>query len=1082
MSRARFFLALYFLSGVAGLLYEVTWSRLLALHMGHTVAAVSTVLAGFMGGLATGAALAGRYLPHVTPVQALRTYAWLELGIGAAALLLAPGLGALEPMLARAYANGDGGALFVFARAATSLLLVSIPAAAMGATFPAAVRFVAGAAAGAAPRAGVLYAVNTLGAATGAAVTGFVLIPLVGISGTTTVGVLLNVAAAAGAFWLTAGMTRAGAAGVQPEHQPVEPRAAAVSVKSRRRGRAEPTVAVPLPERAPTWIVAAALALSGFVALALEVAWTRALALIFGPSTQAFSLMLALFITGLGIGSLGAARVARRLRHPVTALGLVLLGAAAGTVVMTGLIDRGPLLVAGWVTAPGASFGRVLLGQAGVTAALLVPVSAAFGAAFPLGLAATQRGDRLSRHAAILYAVNTAGAVAGSLTAGFVLVPVLGLQGTCVLAATLCALGGAAVLCVTRAPRLVLGGSATAAALALAGWLLPSWNSALMSSGAYKYSSQVQGSDLQTGLEAGRLVYYNEGSAGTVSVRIVGGTTSLAIDGKVDASDAGDMLTQALLAHVPLLLHPDPRHVAIIGLGSGVTAGAALRHPIARVDILEISPEIVEASAWFAHVNGRPLDDPRARLIVGDGRTHLQYASQQYDVIISEPSNPWMAGLATLFTRDFFQAGRRRLKPEGLFCQWAHTYDISDADLRSVVATFASVFPEALLWRIGEADVLLIGGLSPAGPRLEQIKRNWGRPGVAEDLERRGVRDAFGVLSLFAGTRDLIAAYGAGGRIQTDDHMPLEFSAPRSALGGASAKDPSRLALLVSAQPPPPAVTIAMASAGADEWRNRGAMLLRARAYDAAYDSFVRASALKPGDRETLAGLVLASVPRQRHEEALQHLRAAIAADPANVPARLEASKLLASRQASDEALRVLAHPAAASTPETRVQLLEQAASIAADTADLTRLGLALRALEHERPDHPSALYYRATERYLEGKTEEAAALAEQAAARTPQARAHNLVGAAHATLGRTSRARQAFAAAIKADPADPAAYVNLGLLELGAADARAASAWFAEALALDPRSDAAREGLAAALERLGQPERAARLRRARTR
>jgi spermidine synthase len=173
---------------------------------------------------------------------------------------------------------------------------------------------------------------------------------------------------------------------------------------------------------------------------------------------------------------------------------------------------------------------------------------------------------------------------------------------------------------------------------------------------------------------------------------------SLAIDGKIDASNGGDMLTQRLLAHVPLLLHPNPRRVAIIGLGSGVTLGSALTHPIERVDTIEISREVIEASRHFDSENGRALEDARSKLIVGDGRSHMMLGRSEYDVVISEPSNPWIAGVAGLFTREMFEAIRNRLAPDGIVCQWAHAYDMSRADLRSIVATFIDVFPYAMLW------------------------------------------------------------------------------------------------------------------------------------------------------------------------------------------------------------------------------------------------------------------------------------------------------------------------------------------------------------------------------------------------
>ena len=306
--------------------------------------------------------------------------------------------------------------------------------------------------------------------------------------------------------------------------------------------------------------------------------------------------------------------------------------------------------------------------------------------------------------------------------------------------------------------------------------IVPQWDPALLSSGAYKYASQLRGSNLESALTAGELLSYREGSTGTVAVRRLTGTISLAIDGKVDASNAGDMLTQRMLAHVPLLLHPDPKRVAIIGLGSGVTLGSALRHPISDATVLEISPEVVAASSFFEDENHRALATRAPASIVGDGRTHLMLGTQTYDVIVSEPSNPWMAGIASLFTREFFDGARARLAPGGMLCQWAHTYDISNADLRSIVATFLSVFPNGTLWLVGDADVLLVGSTEPLDTRIDGIAAAMQRPGVAEDLASIGVTRPFSVTSLFVAEGEALKAWANGAPLQTDDRSALEFS------------------------------------------------------------------------------------------------------------------------------------------------------------------------------------------------------------------------------------------------------------------------------------------------------------------
>ncbi len=242
---------------------------------------------------------------------------------------------------------------------------------------------------------------------------------------------------------------------------------------------------------------------------------------------------------------------------------------------------------------------------------------------------------------------------------------------------------------------------------------IPEWDRDLITSGAYKYARQLSTENLESSLRAGRLEYYKEGAAGTVSVRRVAGARSLAIDGKVDASNGADMLTQRLLGLLPTMLHAGPRDALVIGLGSGVTADAVLASDeIRHLDVVEISPEVVEASAYFVRENHDVLRKPAVRLLVGDGRSHLRLSARQYDVIVSEPSNPWMAGVSALFTREFFAAARARLRSGGIFCQWTHTYEIADSDLQSIVATFASVFPDGTMWLVGEGDLLLIGSVA----------------------------------------------------------------------------------------------------------------------------------------------------------------------------------------------------------------------------------------------------------------------------------------------------------------------------------------------------------------------------------
>ena len=391
-------------SGAAALIYETAWTRLLTLFMGHTVAAASTVLAAFMGGLAIGAALAGRAAGRLDRPAAIRAYAIVEIAIAAFAVALPFELALFRPLLASAYADGGGGALFGAVRLLCALLVVTLPAVAMGATLPLVMRWRAGPAARAGRDAGLLYAANTIGATAGAVLSGFVLLPAIGMRMTTLAGVGLNVASAGIAWWLSASVPR----GAESVH---------------RRGDAE-TQKTSKPEKTPRLGVSAAappaprlaamaLAISGCVSLILQVAWTRILALVLGPITFAFSAMVATFIAGIALGSVAGGWAARR-RPPPWLLAATLLVAGLAAIGAASWAPQVPLLVADAVAAPDASFAAVVRLQALVIAGLMLPMTVAFGAAFPLAVALAARADEtVPADVAALYTANTHGAIAG---------------------------------------------------------------------------------------------------------------------------------------------------------------------------------------------------------------------------------------------------------------------------------------------------------------------------------------------------------------------------------------------------------------------------------------------------------------------------------------------------------------------------------------------------------------------------------------------------------------------------------------------------------------------------------------------
>ena len=706
---------------------------------------------------------------------------------------------------------------------------------------------------------------------------------------------------------------------------------------------------------------------------------------------------------------------------------------------------------------------------------MLLPLTLPLGAAFPFAVAtaAPHAGDAV-REASRVYTANTLGAIGGALTGGFVLIPQFGLQRTITFAGFLGVLAGVELIWRTRRRgKSHVWVPALGVLTVILGISLPSWNTLELTSGAYRISDGTL-NDVPYGLEAGALLYYDDGAAGTVSVRRLAGTIALAINGTVDASNTRDMLRQVMLAHLPLLLHAAPSDVCIIGLGSGVTAGAALAHPVDRVDTIELSREVVRASDFFSTENRAALRDTRGHLLVGDGRTHLRLSSRTYDVIISEPSSPWIAGAAPLFTRELFAAARDRLNPGGLFAQRVHLQGVPRNDVRSILATFADVFPHTTLWLAGEADLLVIGSREALRPRVQELPRRWQVPGVAADFERVQVRDPFGLLMSFVADESSLPSIVAGAAVQTDDRTRLEFSGP---WGLQERGDPAAWLLderLRDARPD--MIREAEMNATAAQWRDRALMLLGAGAEPMAYDAAARALALDPTDSAALDALVRAATRLRRQSAALALLEAARLQTPDSLEPLLAVARMRAAtgdRQGAVDA----AVKATVQFPDAFAGW-ELAATLAAERGDQQELSRVIEAIRAQFPDRWEVRYFSAMLHLIRDEYAESARVGEDILKERPSdPRTLAMIGTAYARLGIRARARDAFEACIQADPADPGSYVQLARLELDSLNARRAAELYSEALVLNPRLPAAVQGLAEALTQMGRADRAAELR-----
>jgi spermidine synthase len=768
----------FFLSGATGLVYEVVWLRILGLVFGHTVHAITTVLAAFMAGLALGGVLLGRLVGRMPNL--VRAYGWLEIGIAVCCAAIPGVLAASAPLyLGLHHLLGLSPVAFGLVQFVIVFALLLVPTTLMGGTLPVLSQALARHGAPPGRTIGALYAANTFGAVLGVAVAGYVLIPALGNRLTVAAGVAGNLAVGILALIY-------GSRARSMTHEPLDP-----ALEEPAAG-AEPQV-VDLGPPLPGWmkrVTVVALGISGAVSMVYEVAWSRALALAIGSSTYAFTAMLVAFLVGIAGGS--ALYSWRYGNRRGTATEFAVIQGAIGITATLSLLALGRasglfLLGVSWSDAP----GFVEAVQVAVSVSAMLLPTLLIGATFPCAVAVVAPDPaRTGREVGAVYAVNTAGAIVGTVIAGFVLIPTLGAHSATKLGIIVNLLLAAGILAASlrRSPTARWGACAAAVVLILGVWALPPWNERVMTSGAAVYPRSYlrvrsEGLWLAPPMLPGsqEIVYYRDGISSTVSVHREGNNLFLRVNGKTDASTSGDMPTQLMLGHLPLLVHPAPREVAVIGLGAGVTAAAVAKHPVTRLDVVEIEPAVVEASRFFTKVNDGVLGDPRVRTVLADGRNFLLTSSRRFDVIISEPSNPWIGGVASLFSREFFLLARERLRPGGLMLQWLQAYGLTPDDFRMVVRTFRSAFPATTVWNIGGGDFLLLGAAEPVVVDLHRIK-GFDRlsAGAARDLDRIGLRDWAGVLGFYILSEEDTARFAATGPLNTDDRLALEFSAPRA--------------------------------------------------------------------------------------------------------------------------------------------------------------------------------------------------------------------------------------------------------------------------------------------------------------
>ena len=758
-------LVLFIGSGCSALIYEIVWFQLLQLVIGASGISLGVLLGTFMGGMCLGSLLLPRLVGRGR--SPLRVYAFLEIGIGLIAIAVLFGL----PFVERAYVAIVGpGLTGIFWRSAVAAVCLLPPTILMGATLPAVARDVEATPQGVSWL-GFFYGGNIAGAVFGCLLAGFYLLRVHDMAVATYVAAALNATVGLLAMVLSRPAPAEQASDAAPEPCP--------------------------PEKTPARLVHLTIALSGLSALGAEVIWTRLLSLMLGATVYTFSIILAVFLIGLGLGSSVGALLGRRSAHPRIALGcaqLLLTVAIAWTAYM--ISDSLPY----WPIDPALSSSPWLNFQFDVARCLwaVLPPAILWGASFPLALAAaSSRGQDPGRLVSGIYAANTIGAIVGAVGFSVFVIPRLGTQEAQRLLIVIAALAALLMLVPALRRRRSPAGTNSAmprifpGVLVLATLLLGAvlvrdlpkipW-------GVIAYGRYLPGwsEEIRTGRS--KDLFGGEGMNSACAVtELDTGVRNFHVSGKVEASsEPQDMRLQRMLGHIPALLHPNPRSVLVVGCGAGVTAGSFVLHPtIEHIVICELEPLIPQVVAqYFGPQNYNVVHDPHVQVHYDDARHYILTTRQKFDIITSDPIHPWVKGAATLYSKEYFELCKEHLNPGGLITQWVPLYESNVDAVKSEIATFFAVFPHGVIWSNDNAgvgyDLVLMGQVEPMKIDVDRLQQRLDLPAyrqVAASLAELGFSSAVSLLSTYGGQASDLGPWMKDAQINRDRNLRLQYLA-----------------------------------------------------------------------------------------------------------------------------------------------------------------------------------------------------------------------------------------------------------------------------------------------------------------
>jgi len=736
------------------------WTRLLTRVMGNTHYSIATVLTIFMAGLALGSYLGGRWIDRRK--NALIFYAALEGAIGLYCLLVPSIIESASPLFEWVYQTQtesySKASLYRFLICGVILL---IPTSLMGATLPVLSKYVSNNQMFVGRDVGTLYSLNTFGAVFGALSSAFIFMRLWGVLTTIWFAAALNIGIAVTIYLLFRSDVSTTSKEVSGQRN-----------KSMESSSLDTN----------TIFILLAFGFSGWCALTYQVAWNRILSLLLGSSIYAFSLILTTFILGLALGTVVFSRWVNTFKNPLVVFGFLQVGIGMSALMMIPLFENIPFINR-WVYQNWSmEFTTIQWSVFLVMFCFLFVPTFFMGGQFPVVVRLVVRKmDTLGHSIGKVYASNTVGTIIGSFLAGFVLIPWIGVQDTILVAVGLNLLVGTVLLIFSADLSLnskIYVLPAILVVCFLYGSSMEPWDKSVISSGSYMPYRIGDLSEAEK--KTNKILFFKEGTHTTVTTELsVSGNIFLRVNGKTDASLAMDMRTQLLSGYLPMFLHESPESVLVIGQGSGITLGAVEQFPIKSVDLVEISSAVIEGSRYFDPFNHNALSDDRLKIILADGRNHVALADRKYDVIISEPSNPWISGVGALFTDNFFKLMKKRLNPRGVACIWVHT-NMSPMSFKSVARTFSENFEKVTMWEsiVGD-DYLLIGSDFEYKLSYSEVHEVLSDEIRGKDLYRIGISTVRDLMSLLIMNREGLLRFSKEAPIHTDDNSLLEFHAPQ---------------------------------------------------------------------------------------------------------------------------------------------------------------------------------------------------------------------------------------------------------------------------------------------------------------